>query len=35
MKALKEQIQAKLAKKNLKKKKSFPQRPPRYDKVFF
>jgi|GEM_PF-6529089 len=35
MKALKEQIQLKLAEKKLKKEQTIPSRPPRYDKVFF
>ena len=34
MKALKEQIQAKLAEKKLKKEQTIPSRPPRYDEVF-
>ncbi len=35
MKALKEQIQLKLAEKRLKKEQTIPSRPPRYDEVFF
>ena len=35
MKNLKEQIQTKLAEKRLKKEKSSPPIPPRYDDVFF
>jgi hypothetical protein len=35
MKTLKEQIQAKLAEKKLKKEQTLPPRPPRYDEVFF
>jgi len=35
MKALKEQIQAKMAEKKLKKEQTIPSRPPRYDEVFF
>jgi hypothetical protein len=35
MKTLKEQIQAKLAEKKLKKGQAIPSRPPLYDEVFF
>jgi hypothetical protein len=35
MKALKEQIQTKLAEKKLKKEQTLPSRPPLYDEVFF
>jgi hypothetical protein len=35
MKTLKEQIQAKLAEKKLKKEQTIPSRPPRYDEIFF
>ena len=35
MKTLKEQIQAKIAEKKIKKEQTIPSRPPRYDEVFF